>query len=219
MDGNRQGGQEGDNNHADDVQGITSHVYLPSRCGTFSFFTSVHCFDIPCSTETRYPMTSEALATMFHQDNFQELIQCFLFDQVHINDLDPPSSSKVTLEECPPFDSTISVYHTTMAIFYSPSNPCSTRGMHCKSIRSTPCWQKGAPHHDTVLSNVTLLYLEFVDLMSCNCMQSSPSSGWDNITTAFWSDGSSMLLRSQISIQECGWYNQTTMLMDHQQLG
>lgn len=150
MDGNRQGGQEGDNNHADDVQGITSHVYLPSRCGTFSFFTSVHCFDIPCSTETRYPMTSEALATMFHQDNFQELIQCFLFDQVHINDLDPPSSSKVTLEECPPFDSTISVYHTMMAIFYSPSDPCSTCGMCCESIQSTPCWRKGAPHHDTV---------------------------------------------------------------------
>jgi hypothetical protein len=44
----------------------------------------------------------------------------------------------------------ISVYHSMMAVFYSPSDPCGPHGMCRESIRSTPCWRKGAPHHDTV---------------------------------------------------------------------
>lgn len=102
------------------------------------------------STAKGYPTTSEALANVFRQDNFHELIRRFLFDQVHLDDVDPPSSSGVTIEECPPFDSTISVYHSMMAVFYSPSDPCGTQGMRRESIRSTPCWRKGAPRHDTV---------------------------------------------------------------------
>ena len=87
---------------------------------------------------------------MLGQYDFDELIRCFLFDQVHLHDVDPPSSSDVTLEECPPFDSNISVYHIMTAVFYSPSDPCSIRGMRHESIRSTPCWRKGAPRRDTV---------------------------------------------------------------------
>ena len=112
--------------------------------------TSFRCFYILCSTEKGYPTTSEALAIVFRQDNFQELIRRFLFDQVHINDVNPPSSSDVNLDECPPFDSTISMYHTMMAVFYSPSDPCGPHGMRRECIRSTPCWRKGASRHDTV---------------------------------------------------------------------
>jgi len=69
---------------------------------------------------------------------------------MHLRDPDPPSSSSVTLEQCPPFDSTISVYHSMVAVFYSPSDPCGIRGMCSESIRSTPSWQNSARHHDTV---------------------------------------------------------------------
>ncbi|KAN0137167.1 hypothetical protein V8E53_005164 [Lactarius tabidus] len=66
-------------------------------------------------------------ATVFRQHNFHKLVQHFLFDQVHLNDINPPSSSDVTLEECLPFNSPISVYHSMMAVFYSPSNPSIPR--------------------------------------------------------------------------------------------
>ena len=100
--------------------------------------------------EKGYPTTSEALANVFGQHDFHELIQRFLFDQVHLDDANTPSSSDITLEQCPPFNSSISVYHTMTAVFYSPSDPCGPHGMRRESIHSTPCWWKGAPRHDTV---------------------------------------------------------------------
>ena len=148
-DGDRHGSQGGDDN---DEQGVVSQVYLPSRRGMscFYFLSLFHRLTFPCSTATGYPTTVEALADVFGQDNFNVLLRRFLFDQDHLDDVDPPSSSDVSLEECPPFDCPISVYHSTMAVFYSPSDPCGTRGMRRESIRSTPCWRKGAPRHDTV---------------------------------------------------------------------
>jgi hypothetical protein len=87
---------------------------------------------------------------VFGQQDFQDLIRRFLFDQAYLNAPNAPSSSDVPLEQCPPFHSPISVYHTMMAVFYSPSDPCGPHGMRRESIRSTPCWRKGAPRRDTV---------------------------------------------------------------------
>ena len=147
--GDRHGSQGGDDN---DEQGVVSQVYLPLRHGMscFYFLSLFHCLTFPCSTVTGYPTTIEALADVFGQDNFNVLLQHFLFDQDHLDDVDPPSSSDVSLEECLPFDCPISVYHSMMAVFYSPSDPCGTRGMWRESIQLTPCWQKGAPCRDTV---------------------------------------------------------------------
>jgi hypothetical protein len=124
------GGGNNDDNDDHDVQGTISHVFLPSRHGMYYFLVSFCHLTYLCSTDRGYPTTSETLATVFRQHNFHELVQHFLFDQVHLNDIDPPSSSDVTLEECLPFNSPISVYHSMMAVFYSPSNPCGPHGMH-----------------------------------------------------------------------------------------
>jgi hypothetical protein len=141
------GGQGGDDN---DAQGTVSHIFLPSKHGMFCFPVLFHGLNYLCSIDRGYPTNSEALAIVFNQHDFHELIQCFLFDQVHLGDVNPPSSSDVALGECPPFNSAISVYHSMMAVFYSPSDPCGPRGMCCKSICLTPCWQKGPPCRDTV---------------------------------------------------------------------
>jgi hypothetical protein len=54
-----------------------------------------------------------------------------------------------------------------MAVFYSPSDPCSVCGMCQESVRSTPSWWKGAPHCDTVFveRDATLLGMRGLDVV------------------------------------------------------
>ena len=90
------------------------------------------------------------LAAVFRQPNFCDLIRQFLFDQAHLQDPDAPLGMDVPLAQCPSFESRISVYHTMTAVFYSPSDPSSLRGMHRECIQSNPHWRKHLPRHDTV---------------------------------------------------------------------
>jgi hypothetical protein len=90
------------------------------------------------------------LALTFHQPDFLDLIRRFLFDQVHMHNADAPAGSDVPLEQCPDFDSKISVYHSMVAVFYSPSDPCGLHGMRRETIRATPRWRKRTPRFDTV---------------------------------------------------------------------
>jgi hypothetical protein len=124
-------------------------------------------FNFICSTERRYPSTALELAATFHQPDFHELIRRFLFNQSRLHEVDAPAASEVPLEQCPQFDSKLSVYHTLLAVFYSPSDPCGIRGMRRESIRSTPCWRNQAPRHDTVFveSDPTLSGIRGLDVV------------------------------------------------------
>ncbi|KAF8257184.1 hypothetical protein EI94DRAFT_1818729 [Lactarius quietus] len=64
-----------DDLEVDGTQGRVSHVYLPSR------------------HEGNYPSFSTELALTFHQHNFHDLIRRFLFDQIHMHDVDTPAGS------------------------------------------------------------------------------------------------------------------------------
>lgn len=143
------GGGSNDGSEADDTQGHVSHVYLPSRRGTF-FFHFPYLDSLPSLTEGNYPTSAAELALTFHQHNFLDLIRRFLFDQIHMHDLDAPAGSDVPLEQCPLFDSKISVYHSMVAVFYSPSDPSGLHGMRRETIRATPCWRKRTMRYDTV---------------------------------------------------------------------
>jgi hypothetical protein len=139
-----------DETHPVDDKDVVSHVFLPKSrrmCFYLLFSTS---FNSPCSTERGYPPTAVKLAAVFHQPDFQCLVRRFLFDQIHLHDPGAPLASDVPLAQCPPFDCSISVYHTLTAVFYSPSDPSGIRGMRQEYIRSNPRWRKRLPRYDTV---------------------------------------------------------------------
>jgi hypothetical protein len=67
-----------------------------------------------------------------------------------MDDVDAPAGSDIPLEQCPIFNSKISMYHSMVAVFYSPSDPCGLHGMHQETIHIIPCWWKCNPQYDTV---------------------------------------------------------------------
>jgi hypothetical protein len=52
--------------------------------------------------------------------------------------------------KCPTFVGTISVFHSAVACFYSPSDLCGAGGMHRERIRSTPNWRGTFARYDTM---------------------------------------------------------------------
>ncbi|KAH8982947.1 hypothetical protein EDB92DRAFT_1804147 [Lactarius akahatsu] len=137
--------------HLVDDADVVSHVYLPVNRRAYGFTTSIPTSDPPL-LEQGYPMTTAGLAAIFDQQDFHDLICHFLFDQLHLNDPNAPSSTEVPLTRCPPFYSLckISVYHSMTAVFYSPSDLSSLCSMHSECIQSHPHWCKWTPRFDTV---------------------------------------------------------------------
>ncbi|KAI9438995.1 hypothetical protein H4582DRAFT_2111280 [Lactarius indigo] len=56
----------------------------------------------------------------------------------------------VIIDEVPPLHCNISVFHSTVATFFSPSDPCGTQGMRRERIHSTPSWRGHKPRRDCV---------------------------------------------------------------------
>ena len=74
------------------------------------------------------------------------LTRRFLFDQVNKNaDI---TSEDIDLENCPKVEGKISVFHSAIASFFSPSDECGLRGMRRERIRSCPVWRGKAPRRD-----------------------------------------------------------------------
>ncbi|KAH9006672.1 hypothetical protein EDB84DRAFT_1554555 [Lactarius hengduanensis] len=163
-DEGRSGGSANDEmneTHPVDDADVVRHVYLP------------------VNRQRGYPMTTAGLAAVFDQQDFHDLIRRFLFDHLHLDDPDAPSSTEVPLTRCPPFDSSckISVYHSMTAVFYSPSNPSGLRGMRAECIRSHPRWRKRTHSLTRSLSNATPLCPGSEDSILCACAPYSLSSG------------------------------------------
>ena len=146
-------------------------IYPPDVVSS-SLFLNLVALPFLCLTETKYPLTVAELAPIFHQADFHMLIRRFLFDQSHLHEANPPSASEVPLHQCPPFNSSISVYHSMVAVFYSPSDPCGVRGMRRERIRSTPCWRKQAPRHDTIFveRDPTVAGIRGLDIVRLLCI-------------------------------------------------
>lgn len=60
-------------------------------------------------------------------------------------ELQPPNK----IDELPPFDGEIKVYHSALAVYYAPSDLCGTGGLRRERIRSTPSFF-GHERRDTV---------------------------------------------------------------------
>ncbi|KZP19656.1 hypothetical protein FIBSPDRAFT_911331 [Athelia psychrophila] len=96
-----------------------------------------------------YPKCAEELGAHIEQPRLHELICRFLYEQENPNSDIP--GSEVALEDCPPFDSNIRIFHSAIACFFAPSNLCGAGGMYREHIRSCPSWFNSGPRRDTVL--------------------------------------------------------------------
>ncbi|KAJ7672946.1 hypothetical protein B0H17DRAFT_1083378 [Mycena rosella] len=100
--------------------------------------------------ERAYPTSLEGLATYIEVPSFPHLVRAFLRDQFD-SDAGSESSRSSTSAESnidTPFDSPISVFHSAIATFYSPSDPSGIWGMRRERIRSTPSWRKTGSRRD-----------------------------------------------------------------------
>jgi len=95
-----------------------------------------------------YPRSLESLAHHINQPQFPEALRRFLYDQVHPDS--NISSADVDIEECPNFMGRIYVYHSAIARFYAPSDPCGAGGMYRERIRSNPNWRGEYARYDTM---------------------------------------------------------------------
>jgi hypothetical protein len=97
------------------------------------------------TVRSRFP---EELAVEIGQPQLPELVRRFLHEQLDPNG---PPADTILLDACPVFRGRLAVHHHAKAIFYAPSDPAGTGGMHGEMIRSNPSWRGQYTRHDTVL--------------------------------------------------------------------
>jgi hypothetical protein len=95
-------------------------------------------------SEYGYPRKLNELSDFIRQPQFLLALSRFLFAHDH-PDWQVPSR----LEDLPLFEGNIKVYHSAIAVFYSPSDTCRPHGMHRERIRSSPSFY-GHERQDTV---------------------------------------------------------------------
>ena len=100
--------------------------------------------------ECKYPSDVNGLGLHVHEPLFAGLLRAFLNDQLggsdSESDMDVSDEGGDILEHISP----ISVFHSAISSFYTPSDPSGLHGMHHECIRSTPSWQSSGLQHDCV---------------------------------------------------------------------
>ena len=103
----------------------------------------------------KYPPTFAALGIKIRQHNLPDLVQRFLFYQLHPDSEIEPDN--LLLNQCPVvWDSRVLVFHSAIATFHAPSNSSGPGGMYREIIHSTPWWTKGdvpAARRDCIFIN------------------------------------------------------------------
>ncbi|KAJ3804333.1 hypothetical protein F5876DRAFT_83350 [Lentinula aff. lateritia] len=101
--------------------------------------------------ERDYPRYLEELGPHINQPNLEYLTRRFLQEQLDQSDDSSTSSTyDIDINSLPEIASTIKVFHSAVAVYFAPSDPCGIRGMRCERIRSTPSWY-GQERRDCVL--------------------------------------------------------------------
>ncbi|KAJ4476523.1 hypothetical protein C8R41DRAFT_897202 [Lentinula lateritia] len=101
--------------------------------------------------ERGYPWYLEELGPHINQPNLEYLMRRFLQEQLDQSDNSSTSSMyDIDINSLPEIPLTINVFHSAVAVYFAPSDPCGIRGMRCERICSTPSWY-GQEHRDCVL--------------------------------------------------------------------
>lgn len=128
---------------------VEGSVVLARRRGQ-SYYNSrsltKHCLNY--ITERSYPRFAVDLAAHIKFPEFPDLLASFLADQLHHDNHDNYSDDTSDDFGLDLSDYPLSVFHSAVATFYAPSDPCGIRGMRRERIRSTPTWRKHGPRRD-----------------------------------------------------------------------
>jgi hypothetical protein len=146
--GNIEGDEDGDGT---DIAGprVEAHVDLAKTPRTYYCMTL--CMKIYLTIFTVHKVYPDDITTEIGQPDFSHLIQLLIYNQEH-----PDSNSDIThisLTALPTFHGKISIYPSTLATFYAPSDICSAGGMCSECIHAVTSWRKGASRFDTVFVN------------------------------------------------------------------
>ncbi|THH26521.1 hypothetical protein EUX98_g7665 [Antrodiella citrinella] len=113
--------------------------------------------DMSRTPQYGHARTLEGLAEELDCEDFPNLVQRFLQRQLdsarnneshneqanhHLGRVDLSPSTRA------------SVYHSAMATFFAPSDPCGVGGMHREYIRATSSWRGGPARYDCVFINI-----------------------------------------------------------------
>jgi hypothetical protein len=95
----------------------------------------------------------ENLAASLDEPDLMRLIQSFLWDQLRntlsLSNIDSSDDD----DDLPAFNEIISVYISTVATFYAPSDLSGIGGMHWEHIQALSSWGKEGPQYDCIFVN------------------------------------------------------------------
>ena len=106
--------------------------------------------DLAPSPEQSYPAQLRPLSEFISRPSFPNLIQQFLFDQIHPDVPEPGFIVDVTA--CPAVDDKlcVAVYHSATSVYWAPSDHCGVGGMSHDIIWAMPSWRRGPARHDCI---------------------------------------------------------------------
>lgn len=112
-----------------------------------------YCLQLPaysCSLlpARGYPRYLAPLGQHLGYPDLHKLVCRFLYDRIHAGA--QVRGAAIPLDLCPQFEGPVSVFHSAIARYYAPSDPCGSGGMHKERIRATPYWRGGYPRYDCV---------------------------------------------------------------------
>jgi hypothetical protein len=90
----------------------------------------------------------EDIAAEIMQPDFPHLIEQFIYEQQHLDNVSNTSTPKL-----PTFYGKITIYPSAVTTFHAPSDISGIGGMHCERIRAVKSWRKGAGRYDTMFIN------------------------------------------------------------------
>ena len=122
--------------------------FLPkNQVGYLSFCVDVSLMLISLSA-AKYPKDFYHLGQHTGHPNLPDLIYQYLIQQA-TSDMDQDAITHETVYQA----EHVKVFHSARAIFCAPSNPSSTSGLYCETIRATPSWNLGeipGPRYDCI---------------------------------------------------------------------
>lgn len=96
----------------------------------------LHLINYP--QEHSYPCNLDELSDYIGKPDLHYMTQDCIATQLH-----------TALEDVYQITSLISVFHSVLTVFHSPSDPSGIHGMQHERIHSTPLWRGCGPQHDT----------------------------------------------------------------------
>jgi hypothetical protein len=134
-----------------DVDGPTVEAHVDLSGKKCKYHTSQRRFVyLPTFTTVRsvYP---EAIAVDIEQPDIHILIQQFIHERQHPDDVSEDSSA--SFSALPPFYGKITIYPSAVATFHAPSDISGIGGMRRERIRAVKSWRKGPGRYDTIFVN------------------------------------------------------------------